>query len=71
MSKVLTYLREKYKRTGFPFTTLTEITNLFGQEGKDELNKKLYKQGIVTDRKGANDKIIEYSPINDNHGINR
>ena len=66
MSKVLTYLREKYKRTGFPFTPLTEITNLFGQEGKDELSK-LFKQGIATDRKGANDKIIQYEATKDIH----
>jgi len=66
MSKVLTYLREKYKRTGFPFTPLTEITNLFGQEGKDELNQ-LFKQGIVRKREGANDKLIQYEATKDIH----
>ena len=60
---VLNYIQAKYKRLGFVFIPVNEITNLFGDSARDELNQ-LKKQGLIRRREGANGPLIEYLPIN-------
>ena len=60
---VLNYIQAKYKRLGFVFIPVNEITNLFGDSARDELNQ-LKKQGLIRRREGANGPLIEYLPNN-------
>lgn len=52
------YLKEKYNKTKWPFFSLPEILQLFGEQGRAELNQ-LRKQGKVKRRQGANNPLIE------------
>lgn len=52
------YLTEKYNRSKFPYTSLVEIINKFGEAGRDELNK-LKDEGKIRSRIYVNGRLIE------------
>lgn len=59
---ILTYLKESYSKTRWPFTYLVEITNRFKTGSKDCLNE-LAKEGIIRKRKGINSDLVELLQI--------
>jgi len=52
------YLTEKYSRTKFPYFTLVELLNRFGEAGRDELNR-LKDEGKIRSRIYVNGRLIE------------
>lgn len=55
---VLSYLQNEYSASKWPFFSLVEILNKFGESGRKELNQ-LAKEGKVRKREGMNVKLIE------------
>lgn len=55
------YLVNKYKKTLWAYFNLRTILNIFGEEGKDELNE-LAEQGLLTRREGANHPLVLIFP---------
>lgn len=60
---VLNYIQSKYTKSKFTFIPVIEITNLYGEPAREELNQ-LKKQGLIRRREGANGPLIEYLPNN-------
>lgn len=55
---ILSYLQSEYAKTKWPFFSLPQILNKFGEEGRSELNK-LTKAGQIKRREGMNCWLIE------------
>ncbi len=52
------YLNNKYTRTHWPFFSLVEVINKFGEEGREELNK-MFLEKKIRPRPGINKGLIE------------
>lgn len=52
------YILNEYAEKRFPFFSVIEIINKFGEKGKDELNK-LFLERKIRPRPGMNGKLIE------------
>jgi hypothetical protein len=56
--KLLKYMKDQYDKTLFPFFKLTDLTYMFGEGVRTELNR-LVKEKIVTKRNGINSPLVE------------
>lgn len=56
--QILTYLKESYQKTGWPFIAIVEVTNSFGPGSKDCLNE-LSREGLIRKRIGINSDLAE------------
>jgi len=57
-NEILSYLQQRYKKTGFRFFSIIHLRNKFGQSVANDLNT-LYKQGYIKKQEGANAPLIE------------